>query len=69
MCCGDMCNLSVDDMWDLFGSLASYQWHYGCASESFVCPSQPPYDLHVQSPCIDQARDVFDHHSSYPHVM
>jgi len=26
----------------------------------------PPYDLHKQSPCIDQFKDGFDHHSSYP---
>jgi len=26
----------------------------------------PPYDLHAQSLCIDQVRDVCDHHSSYP---
>ena len=34
--------------------------HYECASESFVCPSPPSYDLHAQSLCADQARDVCD---------
>jgi len=63
--CG-MCYLSVDDLWNLFESLASYQWHYECASESFVCPSPPPYDLHAQSLCVDQLRGGCDHHSSYP---
>jgi len=32
-----------------------------------VCPSLPPYDLHAQSPCKDQFRDFYDHHSSHPH--
>jgi len=50
----------------LFESLASYQCHCECACESFVCPSLPPYDLHTQSACVDQFRDVCDHHSSYP---
>jgi len=53
MCYGGLCSLNVDDMWDLFESLASYQWQYECASESFACPSPPPYDLHAQSPCVD----------------
>ena len=42
MCYGGLCNLNVDDMWDLFKSLASYQWQYDCASESFMCSSLPP---------------------------
>ena len=29
-------------------------------------PSPPPYDLHAQSPCVDQFGDGCDHHSSYP---
>jgi len=32
-----------------------------------VCPSLPPYDLHTQFLCVDQSRDVSDHHSSYHH--
>jgi len=67
MCCGGLRSLNVDDMWDLFEYLASYRWHCECASESFVHPSPPPYDLHAQSPCVDQFRDVCDHYSSYPH--
>jgi len=46
-----LCFLNVDDMWDLFESLASYLWQCECACESFVYPSLPPYDLHAQSPC------------------
>jgi len=53
-------------MLDLFESLASYQWHCECASESFVYPSSPPYDLHAQSPCVCQFRDACDRYSSYP---
>jgi len=60
-------SLNVDDMCALFESLASDQWQCECANESFVCPSPPPYDLHAQSPCIDQFKDGCDHHSSYPH--
>ena len=32
-----------------------------------MCPSPPPYDLHAQSLCLDQFRNLCDHHSSYPH--
>ena len=32
-----------------------------------MCPFPPPHDLHAQSPCVDQFRDVCDHHSSDPH--
>jgi len=53
-------------MWDLFESFTSYQWQCECASESFVCPSPPPYHLHDQSPCVNQFRDGCDHDSSYP---
>ena len=53
MCYGGLFLLNVDDMWDLFESLTSYQWQYNCASESFACPSPPPYDLHAQSPFIN----------------
>ena len=63
---GDLCSLNVADMWDLFRSFASYQWQYECANESFACPSPPPYDLHTQSPCVDQFRNACDHYSSYP---
>ena len=58
---GGLSSLNVDGMRDLFESLASYQWHYECASESFVCPSPPCYDLHAQSPCVDQVRDESYH--------
>jgi len=67
MCYGGLCYLNVDDIWNLFESLASYQWQCDYASESFVCPSPPPYDLHLQSPCFDQFRDGCDHHCFYPH--
>jgi len=36
MCYGNMCYLSVDNMWDLFEPLAWHQWHYEYASKSFV---------------------------------
>jgi len=62
MCYGAMCYLSVDDIWDLFESLPWHQWQYEYASESSVCPFPSPYDLHTQSPCIDQFKDVCDHH-------
>ena len=54
MCYGSMWCLIVDEIWDLFEYLTLYQWQRGCASESFVCPSSPPYDLHAQSPYGDQ---------------
>jgi len=66
MCYGGLCSLNVNDICDLFEYLASYQWQYECASESFACPSPPPYDLYAQSPCVDQFRDRCDHYSSYP---
>ena len=66
MCYGGLCSLNVDDMWDLFEYLPSYQWQYECSSESFACPSPRPYDLHTQSPYVDQFRDACDHYSSYP---
>jgi len=50
----------------VFESLASYQCQYKCASESSGFPSPPPYDLHAQSPCVDQFRDACDHYSSSP---
>jgi len=28
-----------------------------------------PCGLHAQSPCVDQFKDSFYHHSSYPHVL
>jgi len=62
-----LCSLNVDNMWDLFESLASYQWQYECASKSFTCPSPPAIDLHAQSPCVDQFRDAYGHDSSYLH--
>ena len=39
------------------------------ASESFICLSPRPYDLRPKSPCVDQFKDVGDHHLSYPHVV
>jgi len=53
MCNGGLCSLNVDDMWDLFASLASYQWQSECSSEFFMYPSPPAYDLYAQSPCVD----------------
>ena len=50
----------------MFESLASYQCQYKCASESSGFPSPPPYDLHAQSPCVDQFRDPCDYYSSFP---
>ena len=64
MCYSGLDSLNADDMWDLFESLTSYQWKCERASEAFVSP--PPYDLHDQSPCIDQFRDACDHYSSSP---
>jgi len=61
-----LCSLNVDDIWNLFESLASYQWQCECTSESPVYPSPPPYDLHAQSQCVDQLRDACDRYSSYP---
>jgi len=31
-----------------------------------VWPSPPPYNLHAQSPCVNQFKDGCDHHSFYP---
>ena len=56
-------------MWHFFNSLAWYQWPYESASESFVYPSPVLYGLHAQPPCVDQFRDPYHHHCSYPHVM
>jgi len=67
MCYVGLCSLDVDDLWDLFKFLTSYQWQCKCASESCACPSPPPYNLHAQSPCLDQFRDVCDHYCSSPH--
>ena len=61
-----MISLSINDMWNFFESLASYQWQCECASDYFACSSPPLYDLRAQSPCVDQFRDGCDHHSSYP---
>jgi len=47
MCYGGLCSLDVDDMWDLFESLALYEQQYEYASESFAYPSPPSYDLHA----------------------
>jgi len=63
MCYDGLFSLHIDDMWDLFESLA---WHCKSASESFMCPSPPPYVLHAQSPSIDQFRNLCNNHSFYP---
>ena len=39
ICYGGMCTLGVDDIWDLFESLAWYQSHCENASESCMCDS------------------------------
>jgi len=65
MCYCGLCSLNNDDTWDLFESLASYQWQCAYASKYFVCPFPPPYDLHAQSPYVNQFW-MFDHHFSYP---
>jgi len=44
---GGMCYLNVNDMWDLFESLAWYQWQCNSACKSFVCSSPLPYVLHA----------------------
>jgi len=36
MCYGGLCSLNVDNRWDFFESLASYQWQCECASEFCV---------------------------------
>jgi len=69
MCYGGLCSLIVDDMWDLFEHLASYQWQCKSANESFVCPSPPPYGFHPQSSCVDQLKHLCHHYYSYPHVI
>ena len=67
MCYGGICSLNVDDMCDLFESLAYNQCD--SASECFVCLSLLPYGLHAQSPCVDQFRDAYHRHFSYSHVI
>ena len=47
-------SLNVNVVSNLFESLASYQWQCAYATESFVCPSSPFYDLQAQSPSVDQ---------------
>jgi len=50
MCYGGLSSLNVDDMWDLFEYLASYQWQCECGSESFTLPHLPMIcmlNLHV----------------------
>jgi len=68
-CYGGLCTLDVEDMWELFDSLASYQWQYESSSESFVGPSQPPYRFHAQSPWAGQLSDLCHCDSSYPLVL
>ena len=50
---GGIWYLSFDDVWNLFESLASYQRHYECATEYFICPSPPLCALHSQSSRVD----------------
>ena len=50
MCHVGMCSFDVDDMFNLFESLAWYQWHNENAIESFVCPAPISYDLHTYFP-------------------
>jgi len=64
MCSSGLYSSKVDDMWNLFESLSSYQWQSQSPSEPFVSPPQPPYGLHAHSRCIDQFRDLCHHHSS-----
>jgi len=68
MCYCGMYFLGVDDMWDLFESLAWYQWHHEIASESFEYPSPISYDLHAYSPLVCSYCSFFDHDvNSYPY--
>ena len=42
MCYGGLCSLDVDDMWDLFESLAWHQWQSNDARDQFHhCSSYP----------------------------
>jgi len=61
MCYGGLCSLDVDDMWNLFESLAWYQWHHENASKSFVCPSLISYDLHAYSSLVCSYCQSFEH--------
>ena len=65
---GGLCDLSLDVMWNFFEYLAWQQWQSENASESFVCPSSDPYDLHLQSPCVDHFRYSYHPHFSYSDV-
>ena len=42
--------LDVDDLWDLFESLAWSQWNHERASDCFECPSHTFHDSHAYSP-------------------
>jgi len=66
MCYGGLCSLNADDIWDLFESLASYQWQCEYATEAFVYPSPRPYAFHTPCLCADQFRDACAHYSSSP---
>ena len=68
MCYGGLCSLNVDDMWDLFESLAWYQWHHQIASESAECLSPTSYDFHAYSPLVCSHCHSLDHDvNSRPH--
>jgi len=47
--------------WDLFESLAWYQWHHEIASESLECPFPISYDLHAYSPLVCSYCSSFEH--------
>jgi len=67
MCYGGLYSLNVDDMWDLFKSLAWYQWHHEHASESFECPFPISYDLQAYYALVSSYCSSFDHDAnSYP---
>ena len=61
MCYDGMRSLDVDYMWDLFKSLARYQWHHEKAGESLVCPSPISYDLHAYSLLMCASYQYFEH--------
>jgi len=65
MCHGAMCSLDIDDLWDLFESLAWYQWHHEIATESFVCPSPISYYMHACSPLMCFYCQSFDHVANF----
>ena len=68
MCYGALCSLNVDNMWDLFESLAWYQWHHEITSKSFECLSLPSCDFHAYCPLVCSCCHSLDHDAnSYPY--